>query len=60
MTDTIAFCEGCGKEIDPEVCHCGDLIVDHTISDGHYPVPMGCICGYVSLSDKFEFSFGES
>lgn len=60
MTDTIAFCEGCGKEIDPEVCHCGDLIVDHTISDGHYPVPMGCICGYVSLSDKFELSFGES
>jgi hypothetical protein len=60
MTDKITFCEGCNKEIDPEVCHCGDLMIDHIAYEGHYPVPMGCICGYISLSDNFNFSFDES
>ena len=42
------FCPGCGEEIDPEVCHCGDFIKDHSnpMNDGHSPIPMGCTCGY--------------
>lgn len=37
------FCAGCGQEIDPETCGCGDSI-DH-YPDGHSPIPMGCECG---------------
>ena len=42
------ICPGCGQEIDPDVCHCGDLIKDHSnpMNDGHSPIPMGCTCGY--------------
>lgn len=57
MANTVTFCEGCNKEIDPDVCHCGDLMIDHTAHGGHCLVPMGCICGHVSLSDNFNFSF---
>lgn len=40
------ICQGCGWEIDPEVCHCGDEIKRHDIYGGHSPIPMGCTCGY--------------
>lgn len=35
-------CAGCGADIDPDVCHCGTDVKNHTIDDGHFPVPMGC------------------
>lgn len=44
------FCKGCGNTIDPDVCHCGDLISLHGYSSGHSPVPMGCTCGYADQS----------
>lgn len=38
-------CKGCGSEVDPEVCYCGEPIVeDRTYCDNHHPVPMGCNC----------------
>lgn len=37
------ICPGCSKEIDPDVCWCGDLIDNHGY-DGHFAVPMGCNC----------------
>lgn len=36
-------CTGCGKDIDPNWCACGDPI-DHRWS-GHVPYPIGCDCG---------------
>lgn len=44
-------CQGCGKEIDPDVCWCGDEIDRHTGYEGHSPVPMGCECGFVDGDD---------
>lgn len=45
-------CEGCGHEIDPDYCGCGDRI-DHSPWAGHAPIPMGCVCGYdPPLSDE--------
>jgi len=40
------ICEGCGREIDPATCGCGDPIKDHEkgFSYNHPPIPMGCIC----------------
>jgi hypothetical protein len=39
-------CSDCKNEIDPDVCHCGDAVKDHTgVSHNHSPVPMGCQCG---------------
>ncbi len=62
--DPVVICRGCGYEIDPEVCHCGDLIKMHSYGDGHSPVPMGCVCGYAeppkckrSAPQQLEFSF---
>jgi hypothetical protein len=37
-------CDGCGKEIDPEICGCGDPINCHWSGDGHPPIPLGCDC----------------
>jgi len=38
-------CEGCGKEIDPDTCGCGDPIKGHGFGDGgHPPIPLGCDC----------------
>ena len=45
-------CRGCGEEIDPDVCWCGDEMGKHTGYEGHSPVPLGCECGY----DKRETS----
>jgi hypothetical protein len=42
-------CEGCGNEIDPETCHCGDPIKGHSYSSGHGAVPMGCDCHRAGL-----------
>jgi len=36
-------CSGCGNDIDPEVCWCGELLKGHGF-DGHFFVPMGCDC----------------
>lgn len=38
-------CEGCGNEIDPDVCHCGDPMEGHSTLSGHSGIPMGCDCG---------------
>lgn len=49
MTDAAEFevCHGCGNQIDPDVCWCGDEIKEHNpYRAGHNPVPMGCTCGY--------------
>lgn len=40
------ICPRCQKEIDPEICWCGDYIKQHSAYCGHNPVPMGCTCGY--------------
>ena len=47
------YCRWCKEEIDPNLCWCGDAIEDHTSWCEHTPIPMGCRCGFVSLSDKF-------
>lgn len=38
-------CEGCGNEIDPDWCWCGDSIKGHGHTNNHGPIPMGCDCG---------------
>ena len=45
------ICPGCGKEIDPDWCWCGDRVDQHTMGSGHSPVPMGCVCGYDADED---------
>lgn len=35
-------CPGCGNEIDPETCWCGEG--DHGYGDGGPFIPMGCEC----------------
>ena len=47
------LCKHCGSEIDPDCCWCGNLIVGHSWIDNHFPVPLGCTCYYVNLSDSF-------
>lgn len=37
-------CDGCGNEIDPDYCHCGNTPEDHGTYEGHRFVPMGCDC----------------
>jgi len=39
-------CEGCGNQIDPDCCGCGDSMATHAspYSSGHMLVPMGCDC----------------
>ena len=38
-------CNGCKREIDPNVCHCGTSVDDHRDGvDGHGFVAMGCDC----------------
>lgn len=44
-------CNGCGNEIDEDVCWCGDLMKAHDAYCGHNPVPMGCDCGRCKLPD---------
>lgn len=44
MSDQKTLCEGCGKEIDPTLCGCGEPIADHHMHCNHGPVPMGCDC----------------
>lgn len=39
-------CPDCGRDIDPDYCHCGVRMDRHTEGDGHSPVPMGCVCGF--------------
>jgi len=52
------ICSGCGEEIDPTVCECGDEIYYNNDTansrghDGHSPVPIGCICGFLKSEDK--------
>lgn len=39
-------CPGCGQEIDPEYCWCGDKMGNRSfiVHEGHTPVPLGCDC----------------
>lgn len=39
-------CAGCGNEIDPDWCGCGDSEQSHAnpLYAGHSFVPMGCDC----------------
>lgn len=43
---SVTICNGCGMEIDPETCCCGDAKDGHGYGSGHGFVPMGCVCGY--------------
>ena len=48
------ICRSCKNEIDPEVCHCGELYKYHNpYSLGHNFVPMGCVCGCQLPTNKF-------
>lgn len=39
------ICDGCGAEIDPDCCGCGDSREGHdSMWSGHSFVPMGCNC----------------
>lgn len=40
------ICEGCGCEIDPDVCWCGSYYKDHEWTYDHHFIPMGCTCGF--------------
>lgn len=40
----MTFCSGCGREIDPETCGCGEGRHDYDSNTGHPFVPMGCSC----------------
>lgn len=51
--DDIIICEWCNHAIDPDCCHCGDLIKAHGWGSGHSPVPQGCTCGYIE-SEKMK------
>lgn len=51
------ICPGCGNEIDPDVCWCGDLMKSHGPSCGHTPVPMGCDCLRCKLPDDLNIDF---
>lgn len=44
-------CGGCGQEIDPNVCYCGDGIKEGERHDNHYSVSMGCIYWHDSPID---------
>ena len=44
MKGTSPLCPGCGNEIDPDWCCCGDSKDSHGYSSGHPFVPMGCDC----------------
>jgi hypothetical protein len=46
------ICRGCGREIDPETCHCGDATDDHNQGSGHSPVSMGCMCHAMRDADE--------
>ena len=50
LSQSVQFeiCSSCGREVDEEVCWCGDYMKDHGGYEGHSPVPMGCVCGYAS------------
>jgi hypothetical protein len=58
--DEQTFCKQCGSEIDPDCCWCGNLIEGHHWSDGHFPVPWGCTCYYVNLSDSFDIDLNDT
>jgi hypothetical protein len=47
-------CPGCGCEIDPDTCGCGDTQEGHPWEAGHNFVPMGCTCFY-SDTNRREF-----
>ena len=50
LSADLIICEGCGWEIDPNVCHCGDWEEGHSWE--HQFVPMGCTCGYVDADQR--------
>lgn len=56
LIPTRVVCKDCGKETDPDWCWCGDRIDLHHWTDGHSPVPMGCICGFVKEKDDTDNS----
>lgn len=40
-------CPGCHREIDPDVCGCGEYLDRRhpsAMNCGHSPIPMGCVC----------------
>ena len=37
-------CLGCNKEIDEDVCWCGQSTDEHSAYDNHGFIPMGCEC----------------
>jgi hypothetical protein len=47
-------CSGCGNEIDPDTCWCGDLKEGHERVMEHPFIPMGCNC-YRSDTKPLDF-----
>lgn len=43
-----SVCLGCCREVDPDLCWCGEEFKAHTMlmDPNHSPVPMGCVCHY--------------
>lgn len=42
--DELEYCPGCDSWVDPTTCWCGASMSDHSETDDHSPVPMGCTC----------------
>jgi hypothetical protein len=44
--EPLSVCSGCKKEVDLDLCWCGNLYEDHGLGlEEHRFVPMGCVCG---------------
>ena len=43
----VFLCPGCGKEIWPNMCSCGNVRESHTGKEDHTFVPIGCVCGKI-------------
>ena len=45
--EPLGICPECKKEVDLNLCWCGNLYEDHGLGrEEHGFVPMGCICGF--------------
>lgn len=53
----VVCCAGCGNEIDPDCCGCGEMREGHNPwNAGHAFVPMGCDCMRCSTTSGGEKS----
>lgn len=50
-------CNKCHNAIQPDICHCGeDIVGTFSSHDGHNPIPMGCVCGYIERPANSEWN----